>query len=464
MKPLFICLFFLLSSIKGLAQNESPFIRRMQVDPLSILQYKLNLKVSNGNLKACSWLRFYDSVGRELLSLKSSPVSSTSFKETGIYTEAPPFTKYATVTVEKDTTGPGDIVVNGFKADLNMDSPAKKHSPLCDLDQYMLPFWNSDTIYNETVLLYSRNQAVASGRLLYMPYKILSVKSFDLSTAYSGKDDYILNGRTISRRVHSKMPFSTDSSFPGTDLGWYNLQSRWIVVTYIHKDKWKGPAPAYKGEMMQRTMALLKSKSALKIVAYGMSITRGLDVSSYDLVAPFMPNYPDLFTYALKKTYGYDDIHLFNASLPGARSDWGAAYADNYVNPLKPDLVIIDFGMNDFWAFKPEEFKGYIQTIIRKVKDANPNAEFLLISNMKFDPEYITDSDKNKSFYVSNLTGYAEVLQELQTTSIINLDMNTISGFIYGRKKAKDCISNPLHPNDYMARWYAQEMTALFKQ
>jgi hypothetical protein len=42
--------------------------------------------------------------------------------------------------------------------------------------------------------------------------------------------------------------------------------------------------------------------------------------------------------------------------------------------------------------------------------------------------------------------------------------MTSTSGFIYARKKAKDCISNPLHPNDYMARWYAQAMAALFKQ
>lgn len=465
MKRSFISLvFFLAWSLAGSAQIDSPFVRRFQVTPLSILQYNLNLKVSHENLRACSWLRFYDSADHELLKYKSSTISSTTFKETGIYTEAPPFTKYAVVTVEKDTDLTGTIDVKGYSAELNIGSPAKRHLPLCNLDEYMKPFWNSDTIYNETVLLYARSGATASGNLLFAPTKILSVKSFDLSTTYSKKDDYILNGRTISRRPHAKMPFSTDHSFPRTDLGWYNLQSKWIVVSYIHKDKWKGPTPAYRGEMMPRTMALLKSKSNLHIVAYGMSLTRGLDVSSYDSVAPFMPDYVDLFTRALKKTYDYDDIHLFNAALPGARADWGAEYAEKYVNPLKPDLVIIDFGMNDFWAFKPDEYKKYIQTIISKVKAANPDTEFLLISNMKFDPKYILDSDRNKSFYVSNLEGYSQALRQLETTGIINLDMTTLSGFIYARKKAKDCISNPLHPNDYMARWYAQGMTAMFKE
>ena len=35
---------------------------------------------------------------------------------------------------------------------------------------------------------------------------------------------------------------------------------------------------------------------------------------------------------------------------------------------------------------------------------------------------------------------------------------------IYRRKKAKDCLVNPLHPNDYLARWYAQSLTALLKK
>jgi hypothetical protein len=40
--------------------------------------------------------------------------------------------------------------------------------------------------------------------------------------------------------------------------------------------------------------------------------------------------------------------------------------------------------------------------------------------------------------------------------------MTSLSGFLYKKKKAKDFLANPLHPNDYMTRWYAQCMTALF--
>jgi lysophospholipase L1-like esterase len=209
-------------------------------------------------------------------------------------------------------------------------------------------------------------------------------------------------------------------------------------------------------------------------VAYGMSITRGLDVSGYDGVPPYMPTYVDLFARQLRKVYGYDGaaipkgnspvLRLINAGLPGSTVDWGAQYAGQYINPVRPDLVILDFGMNDFWRTAPPQFGEYIRTIIRKVRAVNPIAEFLLLSNMQFDPSYVLPSDKNKPFYETNMAGYNSVLRQLEGEGIANLDMTTLSGFLYQRKRAKDCLVNPLHPNDWMARWYAQGMVALLNR
>ena len=81
---------------------------------------------------------------------------------------------------------------------------------------------------------------------------------------------------------------------------------------------------------------------------------------------------------------------------------------------------------------------------------------------MDFDPEYILNSDKNKKFYADNMQGYKKVLAAMETKGINNLDMTSLSDIIYKYKKAKDCIANPLHPNDYLARWYAQTMVSLF--
>jgi lysophospholipase L1-like esterase len=155
---------------------------------------------------------------------------------------------------------------------------------------------------------------------------------------------------------------------------------------------------------------------------------------------------------------------LYNAGLPGSTVSWGAQYVSSYVNPFQPDLVVIDFGMNDFWRMPPPEFGDSVRSIIRQVRAVRPGAEFLLLANMKFDPDYVLDSDKYKKYYTDNLAGYRDELASMEGPGIVMMDMTTLSDAIYKRKKAKDCIVNPLHPNDYLARWYAQGMLATLEK
>ncbi len=434
--------------------------RRFKVSPLSLVQYKVYIKCVGKEAKGYSFIRFYDSSGRRVLQYQGKTISSAAYEETGYYTEAPPEARYLEIEINTDTTGKGCVYADDINTDLNIEGKAPD-SPLCNLEQYMRPFWNSDTIFNETVLMLSKNGGKATSRLLYYPAKILSVKSYDLRTAYSAGTDYTINGNTITRTDHSRMPFKADSFFQNNDLAWYNIQSQWTVVTYIPTGRWKGPVPSYKGDKLPNTIARLHTKAPLRIVAYGMSITRGMNVSGYDKVPPYMPTYMELFVRQLRKIYSDNKITLYNAGLPGATVEWGARYAEKYVSPLRPDLVVIDFGMNDFWTVSPDQFREYVKTIMQKVKAGNPHAEFILLSNLKFDPDYVLDSDKNKERYLDNMNGYNVVLHGLEAGGVANLDMTTLSDIIYRLKKAKDCIVNPMHPNDYLARWYAQGLTAL---
>jgi lysophospholipase L1-like esterase len=445
-----------------LGNRYSDFTKKVAASPLSIVNFKFQVRTSDTTIKAYSYISFLDGNNKELLRYKSKPVTSTIYKETGNYTEAPPGTKYIKVGVERDSSGKGFVYIDNFNLDTNVGEPKKKHPSLVHLDQYMHPFWKTDTIYNETVLLYAKAGDAAKGRLLFKPDKIIAIKNFNLQTLYKPGIDYSLNGNVITRKPNSGMSYRADTSFNRTkNLEWYDTSSQWIVVTYIHHDKWQGPVPQFKGNMVPGIMAKLKAKKTLNIVAYGMSITRGMNVSGYDTIPPYMPNYLTLFTKQLRKAYRYNNIQLYNAGLPGATVGWGAKYAKAYITPLKPDLVVIDFGMNDFWRTSPEQFKVDIQTIMKKSSEGNRHVEFLLISNMKFDPDYVLDSDKNKQYYLSNVIGYSKALSSLEKLGVINLDMTDISDVIYSNKKAKDCIANPLHPNDYMARWYAQGLAQL---
>jgi lysophospholipase L1-like esterase len=370
--------------------------------------------------------------------------------ETGNYVETPVGTNHAVIGVE------GELRATDWKIEPNIGETTAPHSPGCDLRQYLEPFWRADTIYNETVLLYPDE-----GRLMFQPDRVLSVRSFGLDTVYREGVDFRIEGRKLVRLAGSWMPFQADTSFDRkNDLAWYNLQSQWVVVTYTHHDVWSGPVPAYKGDRLPGVLGLLRDGKPVTIVAYGMSITRGFNVSGYDRVAPYMPAYMDLFSFGLGMRFPRADVKLYNAGLPGSTVSWGAQYVSSYVTPLKPDLVVIDFGMNDFWRMTPAEFGDSVKSIVRQVRSVRPQAEFLLLANMKFDPEYVLDSDKNKPFYVRNLAGYRDVLAGMEGPGIVMTDMTVLSDAIYHLKKAKDCIVNPLHPNDYLARWYAQGMLA----
>jgi lysophospholipase L1-like esterase len=436
--------------------------RQAATAPFDIIETHVNVKCGSQEVKAFAFLRFYNTRNRLLLEYRTNAISSVEGIRTGHYTLSPPGTSYLRYGVERDPSGKGDVFVDSGAIDIKPGRPLARHPPQVSLDAYMKPFWNTDTIENETILMYAINGNAANGRLLYTPDKIISVRSFDGATVYRKDIDYTLQGNTLTRAAQSGMPFRADTSFDTkNDLAWFDLQSQWVVITYTHADKWDGPVPVCKERLLPHTLAKLRSKRPLSIVAYGMSITRGYNVSGYDGVAPYMPGYADLFAGRLREIYGYGNIRLYNAALPGSTVDWGARYAAQYINPVKPDLVILDFGMNDFWRLEPAQFAEYVKTIIRKVKEANPVTEFLLVSNMQFDPFYILPSDKYKAFYETNLAGYNTILQQMETTGIADLDMTTLSGFLYKRKKSKDCLANPLHPNDYLARWYAQEMVAM---
>lgn len=416
---------------------------RYVIGGLSLISYDMRVA---GGMAGYSFLRCYDSADSLLLEYRVPVADGHS----GNYTETVPGTAYVRIGVSDG------LVADSLRVDINVGETRERHAPLCDLRQYLRPFWKGDTVYNETVLLDS-----AGGRLLYRPDRILSVRNFGLDTFYKAGTDYRLEGRRIVRLPRSSMRFRAGTSFDRKDLAWYNLQSQWVVVSYTHHDRWTGPVPAYSGGRLPRVMGLLGTGRRVRIVAYGMSITRGMDVSGYDGVAPYMPTYVALFAKAVQARYPRAVVELYNAALPGSTVAWGAQYAAAYVVPLHPDLVLLDFGMNDFWRMRPEEFRDSVKTIIRKVRAGDPQAEFILVSNMKFDPSYVADGDRYKDFYTGNLEGYHRMLVSLEGPGVVGLDMTDISDVLYREKKAKDCIVNPLHPNDYLARWYAQGLVAL---
>ncbi len=373
----------------------------------------------------------------------------------GIYFKTQAHTAYLVVSIEKTAKSAGPMTVESAEVQ-DFDKDRVEHKPECNLDEYMVPIWQGNTVYNETVLMVSTGGNPASGSLLYKAGKILSVKDSQLKVTYQDGVDYAVEGSTLTCLPGSKMISLKDTDFPKDQYPWWTVAGKHVAVTYEHTDNWKGPLPEFRCGNLSATMRKLSGKKPLTVVALGDSITLGIGVSGYRGEPPYMPTWADLFTGQLAKIYGDHHIQLYNAGLGGMTSRWGDDNAASAVASLDPDLVIIAFGMNDFWSVDADSFRKSILATIHTVRQKRPKAEFILISSIRFDPIYTVEKD-----YVGHLTSYAKELQSLAGPGIGFLDMTGLTDYLYKVKSSKDLMSDPMHPDDFLARWYAQSLVAM---
>ena len=80
-----------------------------------------------------------------------------------------------------------------------------------------LPFWKSNVIYNETVLLLGEDGSI-TGKLLFSPRRILSVRDYTLNTEYVENVDYTVENNVITRTEGSNIPYLNAENLSGTNI------------------------------------------------------------------------------------------------------------------------------------------------------------------------------------------------------------------------------------------------------
>lgn len=400
-------------------------------------------------------VRFFDKAGRELMSLRS-PTDIRPGKTPGSieeYFRPHPLSAFVEIAISKGNT-PGTVIVKHAELEQYHDDDPTLQSTQ-DTAALMQPFWQSSLVTGEAVLLSSDGNAPATGTLMFLPDKILSVTSYDGTVQYREGVDYTVEGRTLTAVPGSAISQVKNSDLKQGELAWNIIGGKQILVTYQHSGRWTGPVQPYVGAQLPRTMRLLREHRPLRIVAFGDSITYGIGSSHMDQVAPYQPPWVDLFAAELRRTWNDPDIKLFNSSQSGAASDWARRMAGRMVASLHPDLVIIAFGQNDFWRITPAAFAANVSAVLRTVRATNPHAEFLLLSTTRFDPAYTS-----VALYWNRVTEYDARLRAMTGPGVQLVDMTAISGAVFAAKEPRDCLNDPLHPNDYLSRWYAQSMLA----
>ena len=116
---------------------------------------------------------------------------------------------------------------------------------------------------------------------------------------------------------------------------------------------------------------LFDSSETLNIAFMGGSLTSG--GISYNKL---MPNWPissntwtnNIITYFVKKYKSTKTVYALNAALPGTSSDFAAERFDAQVVPFEPDILFIEYAVND-WNFDSYNATAHCEYIIRRCLD-----------------------------------------------------------------------------------------------
>jgi acyl-CoA thioesterase-1 len=131
---------------------------------------------------------------------------------------------------------------------------------------------------------------------------------------------------------------------------------------------------------VKRTVEDLQNGLDVSIVAFGDSITAGYAVRR---------GFPSFWKEMLSKKYPDAEVELINSGISGDTSMDGLARLDWAVLSYEPDLVTINFGINDcVWGLGQEEFEANFVEMVRRIQ-VGPNSEILLLSSQPLEtPPY----------------------------------------------------------------------------
>lgn len=341
-------------------------------------------------------------------------------------------------------------------------------------EERMIPIWTGDTVYEESVMFIGgADGRIRPAPLIYQADKVLKVSAVDRKTVYREGEDYALEDGMLVRLPDSRIPAWSYEEFYMTESASIAINSRTeqnkfirfdtgdvyaahqALVTYTHQDSWGGVVPVYQGEILHRTADLLRNRRPMKIVYYGDSITAGWDASSMWNIEPYAPQLSELVTMELKACWGYEEIEEVNTAVGGTDSAWGLAEIEERVCAHRPDLVVLGFGMNDGGGVNPRRYEANVREMIRKVRKAMPETEFLLIATMLPNPDGLGWTCF-QPMYQWNLKKIAA-----QTPGVAVAPMTDVSEYILSQKNFEHVTGNGInHPNDFLVRVYAQVIAA----
>ena len=370
-----------------------------------------------------------------------------------------------------------------------------------DLDSYMEPVWNGNIVRNETVMFVGINDKM---QLLYDADEIISVRSYDLKTEYVRGVDYDYVDGYLVLLEGTRIPYITEEQYytaPEKDYLYTMYQGKetatlwgegdtmvkWqLAVTYKPSSKWSGYEVPCNSDKYADFIKKLENGEDVTVFFYGDSITTGANSSGVINVEPYAPSWTLMFTQYMAKKYGYTvtyvntgldrtpmvpssdtvygdrgTITYVNTAVGGWTTQQGLENVEKHVNDIVKDygcdLFVLAYGMNN-GGTAPSELVNLLETIVDRVKVYAPEMDVVLVATMVPNPEAVRNWYGNQEKFEAPMITRADKLNNNGTSCAV-APVTSMSLSLLKRKRFRDYTGNNInHPNDFMARVYAQVM------
>ena len=184
-------------------------------------------------------------------------------------------------------------------------------------------------------------------------------------------------------------------------------------------------------------LARMKAGEATTIAYLGGSITAGADA------------WPTVVTDALKEEFPGTPVEMVNIAIGATGSTLAAFRMDREVLPKNPDLIVMEFAVNDWHSVKDciDSYEG----IIRKVWNVRPSCDFLFVHTIN--KEWIDDLRNQRD--VVTVRRHEAVAGYYGIPSI-NIGRKFVSSIENGELKWEDVMGDTVHPHQEGHKVYAQ--------
>lgn len=275
---------------------------------------------------------------------------------------------------------------------------------------------------------------------------------------YEEGRDYILDraNATVRRTSASRIPDFRNNMLYGQEnfdhgkFPGFGNQNYFAFVDYTPSTSIPWPKQDSQIAFLRNTRDKLRRGDAVKIVAFGDSITAGGDATSPELV------FWQRWASALQGKYPRAKITAINGATGGDSTVQGLARLQEKVINARPDLVLVGFGMNDHNVngVPLDRFEANLREIIVRIR-ASTGAEIVLYSAFPPNPKW--------KFGSNHMQDYAAATQRAaKDTQCAYADVYDNWQAISMRKKPEDLLGNNInHPNDYGHWIYFQVLSAM---